>query len=198
MLGPSGDGRTTGEALIGATVDPLVSPIGFRLPFLANGVAYVPAPGSGITELVVRSIRAFASGEAEEVVFGFGDLARAAWSKVMGGRRVPPLNVAYGLTSWMPFAPLFRALASRLLRDLSLGFSLIGSASAVAFLLSSSLLLPFHVANNVRVGAGVGIQIGDVGAGQPAARRPGPVGRGRSFGMGSAILVVLVVMGAIR
>lgn len=197
VLGPSSGGGGSSSVGGGATIDPLVSPIGVRLPFLANGVAYVPAPGSGITELVVRSIRAFASGEAEDVVFGFRDLARVAWSKVSRGRALPALSIALpGSLSWIPFAPLVQALARRLLRDLSLGLSLIGSASAVAFLLSSSLLLPFHVANNVRIGAGVGLHNGD-GTGAPAARR-GPAGRGRNVGMGSAILVVLVAMGAIR
>lgn len=201
---------------VDAYQDPFGSAIGVRLP---GGFTYI-STSSGVMELIVKSIRAFTNGEAQDVLLGIVDLIGRGWSKlfVRGGtkRRMAakmpslitkafhrlsalvsiitqriPLRIPHFLTS----------IISPLLTRLSLGLSLIGSASFVTFLISTSLMAPFQLANNLRFGGGgrglFGFSVGG------AERRGGGRGRGvgdgtAALGLGSAIVVLFVVMGAVR
>ncbi len=140
----------------------------------------------GVLDIVIRAVNVFMSGEAEEVV-------------MKGVQKVVDVacpTVAVNPSSWFsifssiprPHIPTIIApLIQPLLTRLSLGFSLVGALSFVSLLISSSLLGPFQLMNNVRIGRGGGI------FGWTRRRRVGD-----GVGVGSVIVVMAVCMGAIR
>lgn len=132
--------------------DPLV-PIGIELP---GGFTYMQ-PSSGMFELVIRSMRAFINGEAQEVGEGMWQvvLAGADWLEVYkaGHYALLPFRLIAKAVSVLGLGTLFTWLQP-VIERFSLGFSLVGSISFATLLITSSFMMPFQLANNVRIGRG--------------------------------------------
>ncbi len=147
------------------------------------GIGYGSMSG-GLLDIVIRAVNVFASGEAEEVM-------------VEGLRRVAEVAPAEAASKWsqvlrrgrdiVPAFPGVSDLVTPILTRLSLGFSFIGSLSFVSLLISSSLLAPFQLANNLRFGR--------FGWGRVGRRRGAPEG---GVGLGTVLVVIAVCAGAIR
>jgi hypothetical protein len=135
-------------------LDPLGVPIGIELP---GGLTYV-STGSGMFELVIKSIRAFINGEAWQVgltVFSALDMGIKTLEddyKVISVA-LKPLRWTIRLCGRVGWGSLGNWLGPLLTR-FSLGFSLVGSMSFVTLLITSSLMMPFQIVNNVRIGRG--------------------------------------------
>lgn len=166
---------------------------------LPGGLVYVSS-GSGIFELIVKSIRAFVNGEAEGVMAGLREILESCFSWI-GDR--PTVKSLARILHPLHIDTLLHALhipgiryLQPLLTRFSLGFSLIGSASFVTLLITHSMMAPFHILNNIRLGRGAGP------FGLPVRTRGrdarGGVGGIAVAGIGSAVLVLFVVAGAVR
>ena len=148
----SDEGRDDFERAV--RMDPLGVPIGIELP---GGLTYV-STGSGMFELVIKSIRAFVNGEAWEVGVTLWMACEAGVAKLESTYKVvsvvlAPLRFLVRVGSILGLGRLggwFGPLVQRF----SLGFSLVGSMSFVTLLITSSLMMPFQLANNVRIGRG--------------------------------------------
>ena len=135
-------------------MDPLGVPIGIELP---GGLTYV-STGSGMFELVIKSIRAFVNGEAWEVGVTLWRACEAGVGRLeerYGGVSVvlAPVRLLGRIGSTLGLGGLGGWLGP-LVQRFSLGFSLVGSMSFVTLLITSSLMMPFQLANNVRIGRG--------------------------------------------
>jgi hypothetical protein len=132
--------------------DPLV-PIGIELP---GGFTYMQ-PSSGMFELVIRSMRAFVNGEAQEVGEGMWQMLvdAAEYLEVYktGHYALLPFRLISKFASMVGLGRLVTFLGP-IIERFSLGFSLIGSISFATLLITSSLMAPFQLANNVRIGRG--------------------------------------------
>lgn len=131
--------------------DPLGVPIGIELP---GGLTYV---STGMFELIIKSIRAFVNGEAQQVAEA---VLRLCATGIKRAQVYKPVRLAVQPFAWIYWLWLTLRLdrvfayLSPILQRASLGFSLVGSASFVTLLITSSLLAPFQLANNVRFGRG--------------------------------------------
>lgn len=161
--------------------------------------------GSGIFELIVKSIRAFVNGEAEGVWQGVAEVVEACFTwvgerpavQVVYDRVLRPMHLDTMARMILAIPNRSLALLQPLITRFVLGFSLIGSASFVTLLITHSMMAPFHVLNNIRLGRGAGP------FGLPVrtdrGRQAGARGGGVAVaGLGSAVLVLFVVAGAVR
>ena len=132
--------------------DPLV-PIGIELP---GGFTYMQ-PSSGMFELVIRSMREFINGEAQEVGEGVWQMVLDAAEHLevysAGHYALLPFRMVARLAGLLRLGSLMGWLHP-ILERFSLGFSLIGSMSFATLLITSSFMAPFQLANNVRIGRG--------------------------------------------
>lgn len=161
-------------------------------------------------ELIVKSIRAFVNGEAAQVVSACVGFIGSCWDWITRTAVcvavyryfIHPLyldTLAFALLS----VPAHTSgLLKPLLTRFTLGLSLIGSASFVTLLITHSVMPFFHVANNLRLGRGAGPFGLPVRThrGRVLANGGGGGGGGgiAAAGLGSAVLVLFVVMGAVR
>jgi hypothetical protein len=145
--------------------------------------------------LIVKSIRAFVNGEAEGVMASFRELIETCFEWIVERPTIKTLTRIFEpLHLHLPHLPTtLTTHLQPLLTRLTLGFSLIGSASFVTLLITHSMMAPFHILNNIRLGRGAGP------FGLPVRTRNRD-GRGgvAVAGVGSAVLVLFVVAGAVR
>lgn len=160
--------------------------------------------GSGIFELVVKSVRAFVNGEAEGVWMGVAEVGEACF-EWLGERHavrtvldvLRPLHLDTFAHTLLAIPKRSLAYLQPLITRFTLGFSLIGSASFITLLITHSMMAPFHVLNNIRLGRGAGpfgLPV-RTNRGRQAGARGGGVA---VAGLGSAVLVLFVVAGAVR
>ncbi|KAJ9117078.1 hypothetical protein QFC24_006537 [Naganishia onofrii] len=181
--------------------DPIGAGVRVGLP---GGLVYV-STGSGVFELIVKSIRAFVNGEAASVVSACVGFVGSCWSWVTRTAVceaiyryfIRPLYIDTLAFALLSVPAHTSGLLAPLVTRFTLGLSLIGSASFVTLLITHSIMPFFHVANNLRLGRGAGP------FGLPVrthrGRLPGNGGGGiAAAGLGSAVLVLFVVMGAVR
>ncbi|KAJ9111336.1 hypothetical protein QFC20_002627 [Naganishia adeliensis] len=180
--------------------DPIGAGVRVGLP---GGLVYV-STGSGIFELVVKSVRAFVNGEAEGVWMGVAEVGEACFEWLGERRAVRTVVDVLRPLHLDTLAHLLLAIPKRslaylqpLITRFTLGFSLIGSASFITLLITHSMMAPFHVLNNIRLGRGAGpfgLPV-RTNRGRQAGARGGGVA---VAGLGSAVLVLFVVAGAVR
>ncbi|KAJ9095712.1 hypothetical protein QFC21_005584 [Naganishia friedmannii] len=183
--------------------DPIGAGVRVGLP---GGLVYV-STGSGVFELIVKSIRAFVNGEAAGVVAACVGFVASCWDWITRTAVfvavyryfIHPLHIDTLAFALLSVPAHTGGLLRPLLARFTLGLSLIGSASFVTLLITHSVMPFFHVANNLRLGRGAGP------FGLPVRTHRGrmPVNGGggggiAAAGLGSAVLVLFVVMGAVR
>jgi hypothetical protein len=134
--------------------DPLGVSMGVEFP---GGFTLV-TPGSGMFDIVIKSIRTFMSGEAEDALAAVWHMTRNRLASTFEFKTSHPwlesffslLSYVAGWVMWAAGSEWWKAVWTRL----SLGLSLIGSMSFITLLIGSSLMGPVQLANNLRFGRG--------------------------------------------